>query len=41
LKRFFIVVLLERVFNDNCVISFTNFARSLALAFPSSGTSTS
>jgi hypothetical protein len=31
LQRFFIVVLLGRVFNDNCVISFANFAPLLGL----------
>jgi hypothetical protein len=34
LQRFFIVVLLGRVFNDNCVVSFTNFAPLLGLGLP-------
>jgi hypothetical protein len=38
LESLFIVALLGRVFDDNCVVSFASF---LALAFPSSGTSTS
>jgi hypothetical protein len=34
LQRFFIVVLLGRVFNYNCVVSFTNLAPLLGLGFP-------
>jgi hypothetical protein len=34
LQRFFIVVLLGHVFNDNCVVSFTNFAPLLGLGLP-------
>jgi hypothetical protein len=41
LQRLLVVVLIGRVFNDNCVVSLANFALLLVLAFPSSGTSTS
>jgi hypothetical protein len=34
LQRFFIVVLLGRVFNDNCVVSFTSLASLLGLGLP-------
>jgi hypothetical protein len=34
LQCFFIVVLLGRVFNDNCVVSFTNLALLLGLGLP-------
>jgi hypothetical protein len=34
LQRFFIVVLLGCVFNNNCVVSFTNFAPLLGLGLP-------
>jgi hypothetical protein len=40
LERLFIVLLIGHVFNDNRDVSLANFACSLALAFPSSGTST-
>jgi hypothetical protein len=33
-QRFFIAVLLGRVFNDNCVVSFANFALFLGLGLP-------
>jgi hypothetical protein len=36
-----IVVLIGRVFNDNCIVSLANFAPLLGLDLPSSGTSTS
>jgi hypothetical protein len=34
LQRLFIVVLLGRVFDDYCVVSFTNFALLLGLGLP-------
>jgi hypothetical protein len=34
LQRFFIIVLLGRVFNDNCVISFAHFSPLLGLSLP-------
>jgi hypothetical protein len=34
LQRFFIIVLLGRVFNDNCVISFAHFLPLLGLGLP-------
>jgi hypothetical protein len=34
LQRFFIIVLLRRVFNDNCVVSFAHFAPLLGLGLP-------
>jgi hypothetical protein len=34
LERLFIVVLLGRVFDDNCVFSFANFAPLLGLGLP-------
>jgi hypothetical protein len=34
LQRLFIVVLLRRVFDDYCVVSFTNLAPFLSLGFP-------
>jgi hypothetical protein len=34
LQRFFIVVLLARVFDDNCVVPFANFASLLGLGLP-------
>jgi hypothetical protein len=34
LQRLFIVVLLGRVFNDNCVVSFTSLASFLGLGLP-------
>jgi hypothetical protein len=34
LQCFFIVVLLGCVFNDNCVVSFANFASLLGLGLP-------
>jgi hypothetical protein len=41
LQRLVIVVLLRRVFDDNCVVSFTNFVPLLGLGFPFLWTSTS
>jgi hypothetical protein len=34
LQRFFIVILLGRVFNDNCIVSFTNLAPLLGHGLP-------
>jgi hypothetical protein len=34
LQRFFIIVLLGRVFDDNCVVSFSNLAPLLGLGLP-------
>jgi hypothetical protein len=34
LQHLFIVVLLGRVFDDNCVVPFTNFASLLGLGLP-------
>jgi hypothetical protein len=34
MQRFFIVVLLGRVVNDNCVVYFANFASLLGLGLP-------
>jgi hypothetical protein len=34
LQRLLIVILLGRVFDDYCVVSFTNFALLLGLGFP-------
>jgi hypothetical protein len=34
LQRLLVVVLIGRVFNDNCVVSLTNFASLLGLGLP-------
>jgi hypothetical protein len=34
LQRLLVVVLIGRVFNDNCVVSLANFAPLLGLGFP-------
>jgi hypothetical protein len=41
LQCLLVVVLIGRVFVDNCVVSFVDFTPLLGLGFPSSGTSTS
>jgi hypothetical protein len=34
LQRLFVVLLIRRVFNDNCVVSLANFALLLGLGLP-------